>query len=215
MLVRNFLAVCGLILLSGCAWTPDTVVIQRQSLPVALVPGTAGIAITVIAADARQEREISHKKNGYGMRAADISAANDVVAEIRAGVADILAGQGFKEGRDATIRIEVSRFYNSFDMGFWSATANAQATANLQVIGADGRALYARVYSANFQLASVQIMTAENAGAALREVLQKLLRQIADDPQLTQSLLQAGPMPVPVPPEPAEPMRRMRARPTT
>jgi hypothetical protein len=36
-------------------------------------------------------------------------------------------------------------------------------------------------------------MTADNAATALRAVMQTLLRQIADDPQLTRALMQAYP----------------------
>lgn len=151
------------------------------------------VTVNVSASDARQEREVSHKKNGYGMRGADINASNDIVAEIRSGVRDILTQQGFGEGSDATIHIEVSRFYNTFDLGFWSATANAQATASLQVTAADGRSLYSRVYSANYQLPNLQLMTADNAATALRAVMQALLRQMADDSQLTRALMQAHP----------------------
>ena len=96
-------------------------------------------------------------------------------------------------------------------MGFWSATANAQATANLQVVAADGRSLYSRIYSANHQMAGVQMMSGENAGNALRTALHGLLRQIADDPQLPRALLQSQPA-IALAPEPSEPTRRVRGR---
>ncbi len=201
-----------LLLTAACAWTPDSVVIRRQAVPVAMVPQAAGVLVTVVAADARQEREISHKKNGYGMRAADISAENDIIAEIRAGVAEILGGQGFGSGADATVRIEVTRFYNMFDLGFWSATANAQVTASLQVQGADGRSLYGRVYSANHPLTGQVLMNATAAQTALQGALAGLLQQIANDPQLTSALLQARPAPPPEPVAP-EPVRRPARRP--
>jgi uncharacterized lipoprotein YajG len=155
--MKNLFAGFGLLLLGACAWTPDSVIIQRQSVPVALVPGAAAVTVIVTAADARREREISHKKNGYGMRGADISATNDVVAEIREGVAEIIANQGFPNGQDASVRIEVARFYNIFNTGFFSATANAQATASLQVVSADGRSLYSRVYTVSHALEGVQL----------------------------------------------------------
>lgn len=210
--MRKLLLVGLLLLTSACAWTPDAVPVQRQAVPVAMVPGAAGISVAVTASDARQEREISHKKNGYGMRGADISATNDIVEEVRLGVREMLNGQGFRDGRDATLRIEVSRFYNTFDMGFWSATANSQAIATLQLTSADGRNLYSRVYTSNHQLPGVQIMTADNAGASLRSALHGLLRQIADDPQLTRALLQAQPAPTIVAPQPSEPSRSGRPR---
>jgi uncharacterized lipoprotein YajG len=207
--MMKFLSVSMLMLTAACAWTPDSVAVQRQAVSVAAIPGASSVSVTVASADARQEREISHKKNGYGMRAADINAANDVVEEVRAGVTEILTGQGFHAGRDATVRIELARFYNSFDMGFWSATANAQATANLQVVAADGRSLYSRIYSANHQMTGVQLMSGENAGSALRIALHGLLRQIADDPQLPRALLQSQPA-LASTPEPASPTRRMQ-----
>lgn len=182
---------CLLLSTGACAWTPDTVLIQRQAVPVASVAGAAAVAVSVTSAEARQEREVSHKKNGYGMRAADISAANDIVEEIRAGVREILSGQGFREGSDAIVRVEVARFYNTFDMGFWSATANAQATANVHVSSADGRALYSRIYTANHQMGGVQLMSADNAGSALRIAMHQLLQQVANDPQLSMAIMQA------------------------
>jgi len=208
---RTLLSICALLLVSGCAWTSESILVQRQAVPVAAVPGANSISVSMTAGDARQEREISHKKNGYGMRAADISATNDIVAEVRSGIQDILAAEGFREGADATVRVDLSRFYNTFDMGFWSATANAQATASLNVTAADGRTLYARVYTSNHQMPGVQLMSADNAGTALRSALHGLLRQIADDPQLAQSLLQAKP--IASVSESVEPVRRHRARP--
>jgi uncharacterized lipoprotein YajG len=108
-------------------------------------------------------------------------------------VREILSAQGFGDGPDAIIRIDVSRFYNTFDMGFWSATSNAQATASVQVSSADGRSLYARVYTVTHQVPNVQIMSGSNAATALRAAMQALLRQIADDPQLSAALMQARP----------------------
>jgi uncharacterized lipoprotein YajG len=212
--MRRFFAVAALLLTAGCAWTPDTVAVQRQSVPVAAVPGAAAIGVNVTSADARQEREISHKKNGYGMRGADILAENDVVSEVREGVREILTGKGFAEGRDATVRVEVSRFYSMFDMHFFSATANAQVVANLQVIAADGRSLYARVYTSNYLLEGVQVMTGENAASGLRTALTGLLRQIADDAQLNQALLQARPT-LPSILESVSPPSRTRGRPAS
>ncbi|MBW6399104.1 YajG family lipoprotein [Roseomonas sp. HJA6] len=190
----RFVAPLVLLLTSGCAWTVDSVDIRRPSTPVVAVPGADRIMVTVTTSDARQEREISHKKNGYGMRGADIIASNDVVAEVREGIVEILREQGFRDGPGgATIRVELSRFYSTFDTGFWSATANAQVTASVTVVAADGRNLYARVFNGNYQLPNVQIMNGSNAANALRPALGGLLRQIADDPQLTRALLQAVP----------------------
>jgi uncharacterized lipoprotein YajG len=212
MLVSRFIAMLACcILASGCAWTSESVAVFRQPVPVAAVPGANMVTVTVTAADARQEREVSHKKNGYGMRAADITAANDIVAEVRDGVSDILRAQGFGTGSEANVRLELSRFYNTFDMGFWSATANAQITATLQVLASDGRNLYSRVYNANYQLTGVQLMTADNAASALRSALLVLLRQIADDPQLPLAILQAKP----TTPESTSLPRGGRARPTS
>ena len=194
------------LLTSGCAWSSESVAIHRQPVSAAAVPGATGVAVTVAVTDSRQEREVSHKKNGYGMRGANIMAQNDIAEEIRAGVRDILSAQGFRDGSDATVRIDVSRFYNTFDMGFWSATANAQAIASLNVSSADGRSLYARVYTVTHPVPNVQIMTGENAGIALRAVMQALLQQIADDAELSRALLQAYP---------PEADRRGRARPTS
>ncbi len=189
----KFLLIGILTLTTACAWTPDTVVVQRQSLPVAAVPGASSVSAMVTSADARPEREISHKKNGYGMRGADINAANDVVEEVRAGVAEILAGQGFRNGSDVTVRVQLARLYSNFDLGFWSATANAQATANLQAIAANGRSLYSRVYSANHQVTGVFNLGGKNAGSAVSAAMHGLLRQIADDPELTRALLRSRP----------------------
>jgi uncharacterized lipoprotein YajG len=193
-LMMRYLAIAALLLTAACAWTEDTVTVQRQAVPVAAVPGAANIGVAVTAADARQEREISHKKNGYGMRGANILAANDVLAEVREGVREIIAGKGFMEGGDAIIRLELSRFYNTFDMHFFSATGSSQVSASLQVIGPGGRSLYARVYTSNYKLEGVQILTGENAASGLRIALTDLLRQIADDQQLNQALLQVRPV---------------------
>ena len=62
----KFLLIGMLTLTTACAWTPDTVAVQRQALPVAAVPGASSVSVMVTSADARPEREIGHKKNGVG-----------------------------------------------------------------------------------------------------------------------------------------------------
>lgn len=194
MKLRRLLPILMLSTLAACAWSGESVPVARPSTPVSTVPGAERVLVTVTSADARQEQEISHKKNGYGMRGADIRATNDVVAEVREGVQEILRGQGFRDGAGgATMRVEVTRFYSTFDMGFWSASANAQVTASVTVTAADGRSLYAGVFSGTHRETGIQIMTGDNAAKALRPALGNLLRQIADDPQLMRALLQAAP----------------------
>jgi len=181
-----------LFLTSACAWTEESVFISRPSVSVSPVPGASLVSVTVVGNDVRVEREVSHKKNGYGMRGSNINVSNNISEEVRSGISEILISQGFQSGSDINLRLDLNRFYSMFDIGFWSATANAQAIATLTAATMDGRVIYTRSYTATHQEGGVQLMTGDNAALALRGALGVLMRQIADDAQLTRSLLDAA-----------------------
>ncbi len=181
-----------LLLVSACAWTEDTVQIPRPGITVAAVPAAADVAVSVQAIDARSEREVSHKKNGYGMRAANILASNNFQRDMEASLRDLLDQQGFRTGGDAVVSVTLSRFYSTFDLSFFSATATAQAIASVNVTDRNGRTIYGRVYTAGYQEPNLSMMGGANAALALTGVYRELVQQIASDAELTRILLEAG-----------------------
>lgn len=190
--MKRLFLLLPLLLVSACAWTEETVQIPRPVVAAAPDPAAAGIGVTVRTADSRPEREVSHKKNGYGMRAANIMAANDFGRDLSASLTEVLEQQGFRPGSDATVLVTLNRFYNNFDMHFFSATASAQAIATLNVMDRDGRAIYSRVYTVDHREPGVQIMSADNAALALSGAYRNLIQQVAADTQLTRVLVEAG-----------------------
>ena len=186
------LALSCLFFTGACAWTEETVQIPRPAIAALSVPAAQTVTVRVETTDARPEREVSHKKNGYGMRGANILAANNFARDMEISLTEVLRQRGFVPGGDATVRLILNRFYNTFEMHFFSATATAQVIATLNVADRDGRAIYSRVYTAGHQEPGIQIMSADNAAAALSNAYRDLMQQIATDDQLLRAIIDAG-----------------------
>jgi uncharacterized lipoprotein YajG len=191
--MRRLVPLLSLFLAAGCAWTEERVQIPRPAIAASPAPEAAGVGVTVQASDARAEPEVSHKKNGYGMRAANIFLRPITFRQdLESSVMEILEQQGFRPGSDAAVRVTLNRLYNNFDMHFFSATASAQAIATINVTDRDGRSVYSRAYTVDHREPGVQIMSADNAALALSGAYRTLMQQIAGDADLTRALAGAG-----------------------
>ena len=199
--MRRQMLVLALLPLAGCALETDY--IQVRHTPVAGVqpiPGAERVGLQVETRDARtaNRERVSVKKNGYGMEMAPIVATNDVIAEVRQAVTGELEARGFRiGGPDGRVEVEVLRFFSEFRAGFWSGVAAADLQANVRVLDPAGRIAFTRTYNAEGLNPSIQIASGENARVALEAGLQRLVRAIGDDPDLTRALLALQPAPAP------------------
>jgi uncharacterized lipoprotein len=131
--------------LTGCAITPATESLNYQAQTgVAHVAHAENVTVNVVATDSRVDKAISHKKNGLGMKLADISANEPVEVTVDRAIEQELKTRGFKIAKNSNINItaDVTKFYNEFDVGFWAAKANGEVNIIVNVKSANGQSLY-------------------------------------------------------------------------
>jgi uncharacterized lipoprotein len=202
--MRRLVVLLALVPLAACALETDYIEVRHRAVPgVQAVPGADRVAIQVETRDARTANRdrVSVKKNGYGMEMAPIVATNDVIAEIQEAIVKELRARGFQVGGgDGRLDVEVLRFHSEFRSGFWSGTAAADMMANVRIVDPAGRIVFARTYNAEGVNPNIQLASGENARVALEAGLQRLVRNIGDDPDLMRALLALSPPAAPARP---------------
>ncbi|WP_203069876.1 YajG family lipoprotein [Falsiroseomonas ponticola] len=202
--MRRLLTLLALLPLAACALEPDYIHVRHTPVAgVQAIPGAERIGLQVETRDARTANRdrVSVKKNGYGMEMAPIIATNDVIAETRQAVIGEFEARGFRiGGTDGRVEVEVLRFHSEFRAGFWSGVAAADLQVNVKITDPTGRIVFTRTFTAEGLNPNIQIASGENARIALEAGLQRLIRQIGDDPDLARALMAlAPPAPVPAP----------------
>lgn len=177
---------------AACALERDYVEVRygtpRFAGPVA---GASAVSVQVAARDGRttQQDRVSNKINGYGMEMAPIIATNDVVAETGQMIMAELERAGFRPGgSDARVDVEVLRFYNRFQTGFWAGRAEAEIQVNLRVLDRSGSQVYGRVYTVQGVVPAVQLANGSNAVIALQSAMEKLVQAVVGDPAFIAAL---------------------------
>jgi uncharacterized lipoprotein len=195
--VIRALALCLLLFPAACALERDYVEVRygpaRFAGPVA---GASVVSIDVAARDARTTRQdrVSNKINGYGMEMAPIIATNDIVAETGRTIMAELERAGFRPGgADGRIEVEVLRFYNRFQTGFWAGRAEAEIQVNLRVLDRNGRQVFDRVYTVQGIVPAVQLANGSNAVIALQGAMEKLVQEVIGDAALMTALTRLPP----------------------
>lgn len=173
---------------TGCALTEDVVDISfAPATPAVERAAAKDIQVKVSSSDQRtayQDR-VSSKKNGYGMEMAAIRASRPVPEIVRAALEAGLAAQGYQvkaDGRDITVG--VVKFYSNYQVGFFSADAQAEAILHLSVPGTD----FSRTYPVTFTDPNNAIMGGAGAQAALNGVLAQVVATILADEQFHAAL---------------------------
>ena len=85
------------------------------------------------------------------------------------------------------------RFHSEFRAGFWSGAAVADLQVNVKVTDPTGRIVFTRTFTAEGVNPGIQLASGENARVALEAGLQRLIRQIGDDGDLTRALVTLAP----------------------
>ena len=192
-----FLVMMTALLVSGCAFTKDYATIDYlPETGVSEVAGADSVTVSVRIADARQvghSKKISHKKNGFGINCASIMANNDVLQLVEKAIETELRNRGFAIGEgDVQANVTVDKFYNNWDLGFWSASADSEVIINVQVKNPSSRIVYARSVSGKNVEPGVHVFSGENAGKSLEKALKKAVSKLMNDPSFMSALIEAG-----------------------
>lgn len=188
-------ALLAIAMLNGCALTEGHVGMSYvPQAGVARVEGAEHVALKVEVLDERAVKDkVGAKKNGYGMEMAPILSTNDVADVLKCAIETELNQRGFAVGSGPVAVIaELSKFYCDFKLGFWSGTAVAEATMNVQVRNPDGTIAYSKLVAGEGIKPRIQLASEGNAQMALHAALQDAVAKLFADPSFIDALIKSG-----------------------
>jgi uncharacterized lipoprotein YajG len=189
------LALAYSLLMSGCALTTDEVILTYKSPgPTAKIDGAAGSKVSVDLFDIRGMKDrVSVKKNGYGMEMAPIVSQTSVSDLLTKSIESELTARGFTLGIGAArLFVELQKFYNDFKTGFWSGSAAAELILNTQVKTSAGEILFSKLVVGTGSVPSIQLMTGDNAKAALEDALTDGMSKLFSDRAMLDAIIKAS-----------------------
>ena len=189
------IALTAVTFFTGCAVTKDYVSLAYvPQANVAKIAGADTVSVNVAVADSRSIKDkVSAKKNGYGMEMAAIIAKEDVAETLKKAVEVELANRGFHlNGGGITVGAELSKFYSDFKTGFFSGSAVAEVTMNVQVKKAGGNIAYSKLVNGEGGKENLQLASGSNAKIALDAALKDAVAKLFGDTAFVEVLLKAG-----------------------
>lgn len=200
MMTKRICAAFGcaaVLLLSGCALTPETIALSyKPQTGVTAVPTANTVTAGVTVLDQRLDKtKVSSKKNGYGMEMAPITAAEDVTITVRKALETELKARGFALGdKTATVQIasDLTRFSNDHKTGFFSGESVADLSMLVNVKSANGSIGYSQVIAAQGIEPKIQMMGGENARLALDRALSNAMTRLFEDKAFIAAVLAAS-----------------------
>jgi uncharacterized lipoprotein YajG len=166
------------------AYTPD------PAIPRVLAANPGGVMLDVT--DRRRAESpdwIADKKNGYGMRLANVLAQKPVTDLVRDALAQELTARGFQVGTTgATASVEVSRLESIYQLRILSVGAIGYADLSVQVRRPDGSIAYARTFSAENDEEASLGGTAGQARRSVERILTRVIGQVVSDPAFVTAL---------------------------
>jgi uncharacterized lipoprotein YajG len=180
------------LLFNGCALNKDYIAASYvPQVGITKLPEAEKIFVNVQVTDERTIRDrVSVKKNGYGMEMAPIIATNDVAALLKTAIETELTDRGFHLGdSNLTIVAHLSKFYSDFKTGFWSGSAVAEATLEIQLKTADGQTRFSKLVTGEGTNPNLQLASGSNAKIALDAAFKDAMAKLFGDPQFMDALL--------------------------
>jgi uncharacterized lipoprotein len=180
-----------LVLISGCAWTPQAVALKPDILLTGSSKGQ-GRNVFLNVVDERPRSTLGTRAvKGMG---AELTVQGDLKDIVRTSVASGLQDQGFvvtstmpKDGRE--LRVEIRNLDYGVTMGFWAGSLRTECGLKAVCIIGSNRP-YERLYRGEHQ-ESVQVVQGAGANERyLNDALSQAINSLLQDPQLIQSLTQ-------------------------
>ncbi len=184
------MSIC-LMLATGCATQASIKYMPRQG--VAKVRGADKVAVSVKLTDDRADKsKISIMKNGYGVEMYPITSQNNVAELVSKAFRGELQSRGFKmNGGSVAVKIQLTKFYNDFKIGFITSKAVAEVACVVQVKKADGSINYVKAITGMYTKKGIWWLSAKNAGLALEEALKNAVSKLMQDREFISAILQA------------------------
>jgi uncharacterized lipoprotein len=183
------------LLQSGCALTQERVKLSyAPQVAVPKVERADSSVVTVEVIDSRATKNrVGAKHNAYGMEMAAITSEEDVAVLVKRAIDLELENRGFRHGAGkALVIVELTKFENDFQPGFFSADAEAELFMSAQVKDAKGQILYTKSIEGKGLNSGVQLMGGQNAKIALEAALKDAVSKLFQEPQFLESIVKAG-----------------------
>ncbi|KJR42326.1 lipoprotein [Candidatus Magnetoovum chiemensis] len=126
------------------------------------------------------------------MEMAPIVAENDIVKTLKEAIEAELLSRGFKAGSMVKVYAELQKFYNDFRTGFFSGSALAEVTMNVQIKKKDNTIIYSKLISAEGANPEIMLSSGENAKIALDKALKNVVAKLFEDKSFIEAVFIAG-----------------------
>lgn len=182
----------GLVLLSsGCAFTPQAVVLKPELMSVS-APIGQGQPVLLTVVDERPRSTLGTRgAQGVG---AELTIAGDLTEVVRKTVSDGLQQQGFRptmerptDGRE--LRVEIRNLDYRVVVGFWAGTLSTECGLKAICIHGSARP-FEQLYRGEFQESIQVVQTAEANEKYLNAAVSKAINSLLQDSKLTHCLAQ-------------------------
>jgi uncharacterized lipoprotein YajG len=179
--------------LTGCALTPATESLNYQAQTgVAHVAHAENVTVNVVATDSRVDKAIGYKKNALNMKMtiAGISADKPIDVIVGNAIEEELKAHGFQINKNSNLKItvDVTKFYNEFDVKFASADANAETGISVNVFNS-GNVVYTKSINRKNTETSYFAASPGLAKTSLENALNKAIAELFNDPLFINTLI--------------------------
>jgi uncharacterized lipoprotein YajG len=197
-MIRSFAAVAMLALLSGCAFTEDSVDIKYIATTASVMADAKPVGLTVIDGRLSDRNRISAKENGYGMEMAPIRSKADITDVVKAALKTEFEERGFHvDGGGRAVSVTITRFYNQFSVGLVSGSAAGAVDLTVTVADAAGKQLYSTAY-AGTSTSSILMADGSNAAASIAAALKDASTKTFADPAFVTAVTNDAPAGKPI-----------------
>ena len=183
--LSQFLPLVALVaLLTGCAFTKETVALNYQRPPLGEpVKEEATIAVQKLKDARGADPYLLAQKGVYGKTSGAFLTSNEVAVTVTEALTDTLTGMGCKvvaEGADLHLGGDLLKFDSSVIVGFWAGSLEGSIQINLKLTNAKtGALLWSDVISGYSKLTGLQVDRAAHRTAAAEQALQDAMQKLA------------------------------------
>lgn len=187
------------LLLAGCAFTRERILLEPPTLVTTALPGAEAIAVQLAVHDFRpaQDDVVAWKINGWGHQGAPISSETPVPEVLAGALTNGLRARGYRVTTDApaVLLVELFVFSHEFRTGFWHGQSEAQVTFLATVRDREGHERFRQVVTEPFSH-PIQLATGANVKKAYEAALSAAVERLVSWEGLHQALAATAAPPV-------------------
>jgi uncharacterized lipoprotein len=190
---RTLAILLSVALFAGCAFTPQTVVIEPM---VEVTPSDigGGHAVSVYVVDERDSTEIGRRGTG-AMKGAAITTEQDVASVFRRSIVENLNKMGYAASESLAgdpvagatlLRVDIRAISYETSMGFW--TGGVHARGSMKATGTRGSTVYDKLYRVDDEKRVVVVPGADSNAQMVNTTVSALLQEMFNDVELMRYL---------------------------